>query len=285
MQDTSPSTEKQSFCCPYCGSHSHQYWYLVNAIQMRDNTLPFDARRAHQFINFDAVGRMIRVVRGNDLPISPEEITTTSTELRKWYDTILGRQLFLHRNRYPHDALVIGTAYHTDILNLSRCYSCKRIAVWVYGKLVYPPLQHSDAPLANPDLPEDIKRDYEEAANILELSPRGAAALLRLAVEKLCKILEPTGKNLGYKIGNLVQQGLPVEIQQALDVLRVTGNHAVHPGQMDFNDNKDIALSLFHFLNLIVERMISQKKHIEQAYQTLPEKDLKGIENRDNKGE
>jgi len=38
----------------------------------------------------------------------------------------------------------------------------------------------------NSDLSEDIKKDYLKAANIFTDSPRASAALLRLALQKLC---------------------------------------------------------------------------------------------------
>ncbi len=49
---------------------------------------------------------------------------------------------------------------------------------------------------------EDIRRDYDEAAKVLALSPRGAAALLRLAIRKLCKELGEPGKNINEDIGS-----------------------------------------------------------------------------------
>ena len=61
---------------------------------------------------------------------------------------------------------------------ISMCSSCQKVAIWIGDKMVFP--FATTAPPANADLPDDIKKDYEEAANILSLSPRGAAALLRL---------------------------------------------------------------------------------------------------------
>ncbi|OJF91819.1 hypothetical protein AX762_10700 [Alkalibacterium sp. 20] len=66
-----------------------------------------------------------------------------------------------------------------------------------------------------------------------------------------------------------------------MDAIRVVGNNAFHPGQIDIKDNKDLAISLLKFINIIVEDQITHPKLIKQAYSALPKDALKGIENRD----
>lgn len=145
--------------------------------------------------------------------------------------------------------------------------------------MIYP-----DASIAlppNPDLPEDIKNDYEEARSILNRSPRGAAALLRLCIQKLCIHLGEKGKSLDPDIGNLVKRGLPEKIQMALDIIRVIGNNAVHPGQIDLKDDQDTANELFKLVNIITDVMITQPKKIDELYASLPEGAREAIEKRD----
>jgi hypothetical protein len=60
------------------------------------------------------------------------------------------------------------------------CAACDQESVFVDGKLVHP--KESEAIKAHDDMPLEILGDYNEAAAILASSPRGAAALLRLAV-------------------------------------------------------------------------------------------------------
>ncbi|WP_424033423.1 DUF4145 domain-containing protein [Methylocella sp.] len=49
-------------------------------------------------------------------------------------------------------------------------------------------------------------------------------------MQKLCVELGEKGKNIDDDIANLVKKGLSPELQQALDILRVIGNEAVHHG-------------------------------------------------------
>ena len=107
-------------------------------------------------------------------------------------------------------------------------------------------------PKPNNDMPDDVKEIYIEAGKVLNISPRSSAALSRLAIEKLVTHLNAQGKDLNTKIGNLVSKGMPIEIQQMLDSVRVIGNNAVHPGQIDIKDNEELALSLLNFINSTV---------------------------------
>ncbi len=120
------------------------------------------------------------------------------------------------------------------------------------------------------------------ARSICGPSPRGAAALLRLVIQKLCKHLGQNGVDLNADIANLVNQGLSPKIQKALDVVRVIGNEAVHPGQIDLNDNPEMASKLFVLVNLIVDAMITQPKQINDLYRSLPESKRKAIDARDS---
>jgi len=123
--------------------------------------------------------------------------------------------------------------------------------------------------------------DYEEASTILDLSPRGAAALLRQAIQRLCVHLGEKGDNINADIAALVEKGLDVRVQQALDVVRVIGNNAVHPGQIDLRDDRATAEKLFGLVNLIAENRISQPKHVAEMFGALPEGARKAIERRD----
>lgn len=159
------------------------------------------------------------------------------------------------------------------------CTHCSTESIWVGSKLIYP--ASTQAPPPNTDLPEDTLLDYEEASRIVGDSPRGAAALLRLCIQKLCKHLGEPGKNINNDIAALVKKGLNPTIQKSLDIVRVIGNDAVHPGTIDLNDEPETAIALFNLINIITEAMITQPRMIESLYGSLPTEKRNQIDQRD----
>ncbi|SRR5713101_8096 len=168
-----------------------------------------------------------------------------------------------------------------DGLSISTCDHCKDYALWRDTLMIYP--RNSGAPLPASDMPEDVTRDYMEARNIAGDSPRGAAALLRLALQKLMPHLGEKGKNLNEDTANLVKKGMTDRIQMALDSVRVIGNHAVHPGEIDLRDDLETATRLFELVNIIVEVMVTQPRHVAEVYAKVPKSARKAIEKRDKK--
>jgi len=166
-------------------------------------------------------------------------------------------------------------------LDVSLCFNCDKECLWFRGRLFCPGFAGAAPPSA--DLADDIQADYLEAASILQKSPRGAVALLRLCVQKLCKQLGQPGANINADIAALVREGLPVRLQQALDAVRVIGNNAVHPGELDLKDDVATAMTLFGLINLIADNRISEPKRIAAVYNTLPEGTREAIERRDRK--
>ena len=174
-----------------------------------------------------------------------------------------------------------GPAQYSELTNVlsSECKKCGKLAVWLHDQLVWP--MGSNLPPPNPELPDDVQSDYREAGAVAQYSPRSAAALLRLTVEKLCRNLVPKERDLNACIGALVKSGLSTEIQQALDYVRIVGNNAVHPGQMDISDDPETVATLFALVNLIADEMITRKGQIAELYASLPESAKSAIAQRD----
>lgn len=257
-KDKTPLITRTAFSCPHCGAYTTQFWHKLYAVSYSED------------------GRVPSIPNENmlkEFEDGPPEDPILKEDLIKWVKKmILGKPFFenSHKDHYRRP--------YVNNCNLSECYNCKEISVWVKDKIVYPNVKIEISP--NPDLPEKIKQLFEESREIVDSSPKGAAALLRLCVQYLCIELGESGRNIDKDIGNLVSKGMNPMVQQALDVVRVIGNESVHPGSIDLNDNKDIAMQLFDLINLICEQMISHPKKVEALYAELPENKLNGIERR-----
>lgn len=253
----SPSISQTAFNCPHCGALAKQHWFELRAEVMKKDALPI---RISGPINND----FLKTLEDDD----------EREKWRTWLNRMIQGAPFLktRQNQY------FGN-WDVHMLDISQCYNCDQISIWVKSDLVYP--LRGDAPLPNADMPEDVRLDFDEAGRIFRISPRGAAALLRLAIQKLCKHIGGDGDNINEDVALLVKNGLDVRIQQSLDIVRVIGNEAVHPGQLDLNDNIGAAEQLFSLINIITDAMISQPKQIEKIYAALPESKRAAIAQRD----
>lgn len=256
-----PSTTLTAFDCPHCGAYATQQWFTLYAeiIDGEYRTPRFPSEQDKEYI------------------YSHQEIDSKAKEsIIRWMEKIQSGLTFIGWN---HERKIVYS--NVGNLHVSECFNCKKVSVWAHKTLVFPSVRVGDLP--NSDLPDDIIRDIEEARSILNESPRGAAALLRLAIQKLCKFLGEGGKNIDSDIASLVKKGLSSRVQQSLDIVRVIGNEAVHPGVLDLRDDRDTVLKLLKLVNIIAEQMISQPKTIQEMYDQLPQSKLKSIENRDKK--
>ena len=259
--DTVPSINKTAFSCPHCNAFTTQHWYKPYLDSFsEDNRTP------------NIPEPSAKEVFQNNKNIDKE----TKLALIEWVDKMTAGK--------PYVQVQSSSCYSKAQLmnvNISKCYNCKEFTLWEHDKIVYPNTKVDILP--NADLPAHIKKLFEEAREIVGASPKGAAALLRLSIQYMCKELGESGKNIDKDIANLVSKGLNPLVQQALDVVRVIGNEAVHPGEIDLDDNRDTALQLFNVVNLIATQMISHPKQVKALYGNLPDKKLEGIKQRDKK--
>jgi hypothetical protein len=252
-----PSIDALSFDCPNCDAFAHQTWFngamvRISSKERVPNTWTHSGRET---LNADT-----------------NVDDATKHRLLTYIDKLLLGKPFTSPSEHSG---------HTPVNNVyfSECSSCNEFAVWIGHRQVYPPVLEAVAP--NSDMPADIAADFEEARGIVDASPRGAAALLRLVVQKLCAELGESGKNIDDDIASLVRKGLNPTIQKSLDIVRVIGNEAVHPGTIDLRDDRRTAVALFQLVNGIVDQMITHPKAVDAMYASLPAGKLKGIERRD----
>jgi hypothetical protein len=254
-----PSIHETAFNCPHCHALTTQVWYRAVADKVGNN-------ETVRCVPRDKSGYEVATDLDAELRASIEQYVDRLATGRPFLSPRSG-------SLYPDADL--------ENVSVSSCYNCTDIAIWLYDRLVWP--ARGEVPLPNADLPGEIRDDYDEAGGILDRSPRGAAALLRLAIQKLCVHLGESGKSINDDIASLVAKGLDVKVQQSLDIVRVVGNESVHPGTLDLRDDRATAEKLFGLVNLIAEIMISRPKHVKELYESLPAEKRDAIEKRDKK--
>jgi hypothetical protein len=269
-----PSISAASFNCPHCGALSQQTWHMLFARRIGNNGTPLQPTEAGL--------QLLRVQTDLECANATDDAELEKLSQKLEYLQRLGKgevffDAFLNTVLTKEVRLPQAANVHA-----SQCYSCEQIALWAGNRLVFPSGQIEVEP--NADLPDEVRADYKEAAGILGPSPRGAAALLRLCIQKLCKHLGERGDDINDDIASLVKKGLDVRVQQSLDIVRVVGNEAVHPGQLDLRDDRQTALSLFRLVNLVAEKTISEPKHVAEIYSGLPKGKRDAIEKRDKSG-
>lgn len=260
----SPSVILTAFNCPHCHTLTTQSWFSVWALYLGNSKTPktYTLSSIDELVDdgqmHESIKRGLIAFRDYIVSMKPM-IDTQNNNSKKSFSCINN---------------VKGLA-------ISNCMECNTPSIWLHGSLIYPHTIPGIEP--NHDLPSDIRSDIEEARSIINQSPRGAAALLRLALQKICKHLGGKGKNINEDIGILVSKGLDQMIQQSLDIVRVIGNEAVHPGVMDLRDDRDTALRLIQIINIIAERCITYPKQVNELFNSLPPDKLREIEQRNNK--
>jgi len=255
-----PSTSLLAFNCPHCGAYTTHTWFEVISSEYTNG-----AKNPHFFTLEN-----IKQIKESDKFLDDKK-----EELIEYINRILTKKPFLDND--------VSTYYGKRMvcnLNLSMCYHCQEISIWVHDKLIYPEYILGEEP--NYDMPEKIRKLYNEAREIANSSPIGAAALLRLCIQYLCVHFGEDGNNLNNSIANLVKKGLNPLVQKSLDIVRVIGNEAVHPGVINLDDNRDVAFQLFGIINIICEQMITHPKTVSELYRKLPEDKRKSIEQRDS---
>lgn len=140
-------------------------------------------------------------------------------------------------------------------------------------RLVWPP---TTLRLVPPEVPEHIKNDYCEAAEVLQISPKASAALSRRCLQTV--LTEAGGaksKDLSSQIDEVIPS-LPTHLAESIDAIRVAGNFAAHPikskssGEIvevesgEAESNLDVLDGLFDFYYVQPERTKQRKSALNQ---------------------
>lgn len=161
------------------------------------------------------------------------------------------------------------------IWSVTLCASCNAPSVWRGMQLIFP--MESEAPAPHPDMPEEAKELYVEAAQVLPHSRRAAAALARASLEAFLRETdsETNRKNLQARIAELKNQINPA-LWKVLTALRVVGNDSLH-GDGDelialylHGEVAEVVEPFFGAINALVEELITQPRKADELYELIP---------------
>lgn len=192
------------------------------------------------------------------------------------YSHMVWKRLFCHRVDSIPSPYWVAVCSHCSEGNAWRQIDsdCKT------AEMLYPDTGCAELP--EEEMPENVKADYQEAAKIISRSPRGAAALLRLALQNLVVHLGEEGNNLDNDIRKLAAKGtLTDRVIKVADTVRLTGNASVHPGEMLSEDIDYVASRMFGLINHIVRASISEPKKLDELYKKTPESKRIAAEEKD----
>ncbi|PGY60317.1 DUF4145 domain-containing protein [Bacillus thuringiensis] len=237
-QSVEPEFLLEVFQCPNCKSKTKHMWYIV--LDDNDDQPPLFMEARGFYKNRIQERNRSLLNSGEKNKVVPEEEKYLVFSSKEW---------------------------HVD---MSICTICSEYLIWKDNKIAYPNCHTIEDP--HEDIPEGVKKLYNEARGIVNLSPRSACALLRLAIEKL--LVEglgcPEKNRLNDNIKLLQSEGkLSEPINMALNAVRLVGNSAVHAGKIELDDKPEYAYKLFGLLNYIVDDLISRPARAEAFMKTI----------------
>jgi hypothetical protein len=236
-----PAIDQLAFNCPHCDALARQFWVSVHADPLKSDE--------KQVV---ATAETVKTLTFGDIEEAERD------RKLKWAEQMASGRPFLevHREFRNRDVQNVSISY---------CCNCNEMCLWVCDQL------GAGGPEPKLDAPPNVRREYEEASQTLEASPRGAAALLRLAIEKLCKELEVSEESLKDDIAFFVREDVDARVQKVLDAARIIESNAVRPGQIGLGDDPATAETLSSLVNLICEKMIMEPRHLQAVYTKLRE--------------
>lgn len=226
-----PEFGDRSFMCPHCGVYSQMTFSDADDIK----------KTAAHLENI-----LFTMLKNSPKPLDEcaDEQDCASCNFRK--DSI---------NAYVKD--IKDYLESTFKVGICKCECCGDVSVWSDKKLVYP--LRANVPPANKYLSDEITKIYNEAASVAILSPISAAALLRLALQKLFVELEVFKNSINETIITLHKKAkIDDNLKELLDNIRFSGNNAVHVGCITLEDDDGTILYFFEAFNRICEILVEQ---------------------------
>jgi hypothetical protein len=250
----SPAIDQLAFNCPHCNALTRQFWFSVHADPLKADEKPVVATA--ETVNALTFGDVEEAERDPKL---------------KWAERVASGRPFLevHRQFRSRDVQNVSISY---------CFNCNEMCLWVCDQLIWP--RRAGDPEPKLHASPDIQRNDEDGSQTLEASPRGAAALLRLVIEKVCKELGESGESPKDDLASFVQEDVDARVQKVLEAMRIIESNAVRPAEIGVGDNRATAETLSGLVNLICEKMTIEPRHLQAMYTKLREGAQNAMERR-----
>ena len=88
----------------------------------------------------------------------------------------------------------------------------------------------------------------------MEVSPASACALLRLVIRSVIQERGLRGRHIVRDVATLVDQGAPVGLLRALDVVSMSEESSKNPAELQLIDGHSDAQNLTMFLHLLADQ-------------------------------
>lgn len=272
-----PSYRSNTFKCSHCNANTGQSWYRTVLDRLGETPKSSFDRMAHDIKKWSQASATLNPDFAY-IMINSRSKKDDSTGLISDKSPPFIFPLS-HRNEVSIDGVVFNVW-------VAECHICAGLSIWCGSECIYPLTAEGVSP--NEDLPEGIKQIFIEASLVVRHSPRAAAALLRSAIEMICNDLKEKGifdfKNatsLNDRIGMLAKEKLGQAALQAFDIVRITGNDAVHAGVIHHEEVRETPEILFELVNLIADECFTKPKNVANIYNKLPKSARDAIARRD----
>ena len=103
-------------------------------------------------------------------------------------------------------------------------------------------------------MPGNLAPLYVEAQAVVEQSPASACAILRILIQAVIRDRGLRGRHIVRDVGTLVEQGAPVGLLRALDVVAMSDEAAKTPAELRLADGHTDAQNLIMFLHLLANQ-------------------------------
>lgn len=163
-----------------------------------------------------------------------------------------------------HARIVVGDIPSSTIaIEFYRCPKCNKYSIFAkeYGSytkgLNIPLIPNSHAKQFPEYIPEAIRKDYEEAYSIVNLSPKASATLSRRCLQGMIRDFYGITKSRLIDEINALQTIIPATQWKAIDALRSIGNIGAHM-EKDIDTIIDVDPDEAEKLLLLIELLIDK---------------------------